>query len=314
MTEGVSDKTTYNNKSRVGRREPSSRFRRWQFVRDFMIAVRYTLASTISVLVIVGWLCTVVAAPVLVPGDPTSQDLDARLSAPSISHPFGTDQLGRDVLTRVLYGGRTSIPLGIGVVTVAAVLGTLIGSVAGYMGGAIDEVLMRIADAVLSFPSIVLAMALAAALGPGLSHSMVAIVFVWWPRYSRLMRGMVLSVKQKEFVVGARAVGASEKRIIMYHIWPNAFPPVLINATLDIGRGIMMGAWLGFLGLGAVPPTPEWGSMVASGAKVFQQWWVSTFPSLAILSIVLSLNILGDTIRDLNDPRTRTLRGMRTRE
>lgn len=273
---------------------------------DFRLAVRTTPASKVALPVIAAWLVIVVAAPIIAPYAPEIQNLDRRLEPPSLEHPFGTDQLGRDVLSRVMYGGRVSIPLGIALVAIACAIGTCVGAVAGYVGGMIDEGLMRLTDVVMSIPGILLAMSVAAALGPGLAHAMIAMVVVWWPRYARLMRGMVLSEAQRDYVLAAKAIGASDLRIVGFHIFPNAFPPVLIDATLGVGRGIMMGAWLGFLGLGVVPPTPEWGSMVDAGSAVFQQWWVCTFPALAILSIVLSLNIVGDTVRDALDPRTRS--------
>jgi peptide/nickel transport system permease protein len=218
---------------------------------------------------------------------------------------MGTDQLGRDILSRVIYGGRISLPIGFIVVFSATVIGTLLGSVAGYVGGAVDTALMRITDMVMGFPAIILAMAIAAALGAGLEKSTLALVVVWWPRYARLVRGLVLTVRTNDFVMAARALGSRESRILFRTVLPNCIAPAIVLGTMEIGRAILTFSGLSFLGLGAVPPTPEWGTMVAFGVQAFDQWWVSAFPGLAIMTTVMGFNFLGDGVRDVFDPRMR---------
>lgn len=257
--------------------------------------------------VIVGfWGAAAVSAPVLAPHSPISLDVMNRLQPPSLARPMGTDEVGRDILSRILHGARITIPTALGVILFASVVGCAVGAVAGYAGGRLDEILMRVVDVVLAFPSIVLAMAITAALGPGLQHAMLAMVLVWWPEFSRLMRGQVLTVKENEFVMAARSMGVRWHRILLRHILPNAFPPVVVKATLDIGNAIILTAALSFIGLGAVPPAPEWGAMIAAGQAKFEYWWVATFPGLAILSVVLGFNFLGDGLQDLLNPRLRT--------
>lgn len=257
--------------------------------------------------VIVGfWAAAAVSAPVLAPHSPISLDVMNRLQRPSWARPMGTDEVGRDILSRILHGARITIPTALGVILLASVVGCAVGAVAGYAGGRLDEILMRVVDVVLAFPSIVLAMAITAALGPGLQHAMLAMVLVWWPEFSRLMRGQVLTVKENEFVLAARSMGGRWHRILLRHILPNAFPPVVVKATLDIGNAIILTAALSFIGLGAVPPAPEWGAMIAAGQAKFEYWWVATFPGLAILSVVLGFNFLGDGLQDLLNPRLRT--------
>jgi len=218
---------------------------------------------------------------------------------------MGTDQLGRDVLSRIIYGGRVSLPIGFLVVALSVITGTVLGSIAGYFGGAVDTALMRITDMVMGFPAIILAMAIAAALGAGLDKSTLAIVIVWWPSYARIVRSLVLTVRENEYVTASRAVGCRQGRILLRTVLPNCMAPAIVMATMDIGNAILTFSGLSFLGLGAVPPTPEWGSMVASGILVFDQWWVSAFPGLAIMSVVMGFNFLGDGLRDALDPRLR---------
>jgi peptide/nickel transport system permease protein len=251
------------------------------------------------------WSAVAVLAPVVVPYSPLDLDVMNRLEPPSAGHLLGTDDAGRDNLSRVLYGARITMPIAVAVILVASVVGTVVGAVAGYAGGRLDETLMRVVDVVLAFPSILLAMAITAALGPGLRHAMLAIVLVSWPEFSRLMRGQVLAVASNEYVVAARALGLPAGRILLLHVLPNAFPPIVIKATLDIGNAIILTAALSFIGLGAVPPAPEWGAMIAAGQAKFEYWWVATFPGLAILSVVLGFNFLGDGLQDLLNPRLR---------
>ena len=256
--------------------------------------------------VIVGvWAVIAAVAPRIAPHSPLDLDVMNRLEPPSPGHPFGTDEAGRDNLSRVLYGARITIPTAFAVIVVAGVVGTLVGAVAGFAGGRVDETLMRLVDVVLAFPSILLAMAITAALGPGLRHAMLAIVLVSWPEFSRLMRGQVLTVKSNEYVLAARALGVPAWRLLLAHVLPNAFPPVLVKGTLDVGNAIILTAALSFIGLGAIPPDPEWGAMIAAGQTKFEYWWVATFPGLAILSVVLGFNFLGDGLQDLLNPRLR---------
>jgi peptide/nickel transport system permease protein len=256
--------------------------------------------------VIVGaWALVAVLGPLVAPHSPLDLDVMNRLASPDATHLFGTDEAGRDNFSRVIYGARITIPVAFGVIVVASIFGVGVGAVSGYAGGRVDEILMRVVDVVLAFPSIVLAMAITAALGPGLPHAMLAIVLVGWAEYSRLMRGQILAAKANDYVVAARALGAPAWRVLLRHVLPNAFPPAVVKATLDIGNAIILIAALSFIGLGAVPPAPEWGAMIAAGQAKFEYWWVATFPGLAILSVVLGFNFLGDGLQDLLNPRLR---------
>ena len=227
-----------------------------------------------------------------------------RLASPSTEHWLGTDALARDVLARTLFGAQHSIPIAVVVVAVAVALGSALGAIAGYQGGLIDGAIMRLVDITLSFPPILLAMAVAASLGPGLENAAVAMIIVWWPVYARLMRAQVLEVREREHVEAAIAVGASRTRVLLVHILPLCWTPALINATMDFGQVVLLAASLSFIGLGAVPPTPEWGSMISEGAVRFYQWWIALGPGVAILTVVLGFNFLGDGLRDALDPRT----------
>ena len=275
---------------------------------EWVKTLRYIRRSPLALMglvIVVAWILVSVFAPVVAPYAPLHQDLKHRLEPPSTAHIMGTDQLGRDVLSRIIYGGRISLPVGFLVVACSTLVGTLLGSIAGYAGGALDTALMRITDMVMAFPAIILAMAIAAALGAGLAKSTLAIVVVWWPSYARIVRSLVLSVRENEYVTAARCLGCSERRILFRTVLPNCIAPAIVMATTDLGNAILTFSGLSFLGLGAVPPAPEWGMMVASGILVFDQWWVSAFPGLAILSIVLGFNFLGDGLRDALDPRLR---------
>jgi peptide/nickel transport system permease protein len=254
--------------------------------------------------VILAWILVALFAT-LIAGDPYAQDPLIRLQPPSSQHPFGTDELGRDVFSRVLHGARISLPVGVVVIAFSAVLGSLLGAVAGFAGGKIDEVIMRVVDVVLAFPSIVLAMAIAAVLGPSLVNAVIAIIVVWWPEYARMMRGQVLAAKENEYILAARALGVPERRVLLRHILPGAISPILVKASLDIGSAVVFIASLSFIGLGVVPPTPEWGAMIAAGRVKFFDWWLATFPGLAIVSVVLAFNYVGDGLRDALDPRLR---------
>lgn len=228
-----------------------------------------------------------------------------RLQPPSLANWLGTDALGRDVLSRTLHGAVYSVPIAIFVVAAGVMIGAFLGAVAGYVGGVVDGAIMRLVDVTVSFPPILLAMTVAASLGPGIVNAAFAMVIVWWPVYARLMRAQVLEVKEREHVEAAVAGGAGHTRVLCVHILPLCWTPVLINATMDFGQVVLLAASLSFIGLGATPPTPEWGSMISEGAARFYNWWVAFGPGMAILSLVLGFSFLGDGLRDLLDPRSR---------
>ena len=246
-----------------------------------------------------------VASPWIVPHDPNALDLTARLQAPSAQHWFGTDEVGRDLFSRVLTGSQQSITAGLAVVAIAGGIGSLLGCFSGVLGGRGDAIIMRVMDIMLSIPSLVLTMALAAALGPSLFNAMLAIAIVRIPFYVRLARGQTLVVRQFTYVQAARTFGASRWHLIRWHILRNALPPLIVQASLDIGSAILMAATLGFIGLGAQQPTAEWGAMVAVGRNyVLDQWWYCAFPGAAILITAVGFNLFGDGIRDLLDPKS----------
>lgn len=269
------------------------------------LAQRPTALAGLTVVLL--WLVLGLTAPLLPIEDPNAQDLTTRLRPPSRDHLLGTDDLGRDMVSRVLYGARVSLPAGILVILITGSAGCLLGALAGYIGGAVDSVIMRAADAILSFPSIILAMAITAARGgPGLSNALIAVGFVLWPEYARVMRGQVLSIKSNDFVIAAESVGASRWRVLLRHIMPSTDAPIIVKATLDVGSAIVLTAGLSFIGLGAVPPTAEWGAMIKQGAdKGLQYWWYAAVPGLAIMSVVMALNFFGDGLRDALDPKRR---------
>lgn len=245
-----------------------------------------------------------VLAPELAPFGPTEQDLFNRLQPPSMEHPMGTDQLGRDIFSRLLFGARISLRIAITVVAITLTIGTAVGVVAGYVGGWVDETLMRLVDVLLAFPGILLALVIAGILGPSLTNIMIALAVVGWTQYARIIRGSVLSVKEEEYIKSAQLMGVSNVRIITRHVIPNVVTPVIVLATMDMAYVILGTAGLSFLGLGAQPPTPEWGTMLASGRNyVDTAWWVVNFPGLAIMITVLGFNLLGDGLRDVLDPR-----------
>jgi peptide/nickel transport system permease protein len=274
----------------------ASRTRRW--VR------RYGLPA-LGLLVIVTWIVIAVIAPLLSRYNPATVDVTARLRPPSSLHWLGTDVLGRDVFTRLIYGARISLTTGIVVVLAGAIVGTLVGGIAAYARGRLEELIMRLTDLVLCFPPIILAMAIAAALGIGTTNTIIAMLVVWWPKFARLARSLVLVQRSQEYVEAAVVMGLSPARILMRHIMPNSIGPLIVLVTLDVGNAIITFAGLSFLGLGVIPPTPEWGSMVSEGRELIEQWWVAAFPGFAILTVVLGFNFLGDGIRDWLDPRSR---------
>jgi peptide/nickel transport system permease protein len=265
---------------------------------------RYGLASA-GAFIILSWIIVAILAPVLARHAPDLVDVTQRLRPPSASHWLGTDALGRDVFARLLYGSRISLSTGIIVVVLAAAFGTLVGGVAAYARGKVEELIMRITDLVLCFPPIILALAIAAALGIGAVNTIIAMLVVWWPKFARLARSLIIVQRSQEYVEAAVVVGLSPARILIRHIIPNSIGPLIVLVTLDVGNAIITFAGLSFLGLGVVPPTPEWGSMVSEGRELIEQWWVAAFPGLAILTIVVGFNFLGDGMRDWLDPKSR---------
>jgi peptide/nickel transport system permease protein len=263
-------------------------------------------AIAVGAAVLVLFLLAALLAPLLSPNDPLAQDVLASLKPPSGAHRFGTDKLGREIVSRILYGARISLFVGVTVVLISSAVGTLLGLLAGYIGGWVDEALMRITDIFFAFPALILAMAIAGALGPSLQNALIAISAVTWPVYARLLRGQVLSLKQRDYVLAARAVGVPEWQIVLRHLLPNTLAPLLVQGSFDMGGAITAVAGLSFIGFGAQPPTPEWGVMI-SDARTYMAtaWWMGTFPALAIMLVVGSFNLLGDGLRDLLDPRLR---------
>ncbi len=247
-----------------------------------------------------------VFASLLAPANPLDQVLSLRLKPPSLAHWLGTDQLGRDLFSRLLFGARISLVVGLTVVGSAGLFGTFVGLVAGYASGMVDEVLMRVTEVFFAFPPLILAMAIAGALGPSLNNALIAIAVVTWPVYARLVRGQVLSLRQREFIQAARSVGASTPRILWRHLLPNTLAPILVQASFDMGGAILAAAGLSFIGFGAQPPTPEWGVMISEGRQfISTQLWLSLFPGLAILLTVAAFNLIGDGLRDALDPQLR---------
>ncbi len=262
-----------------------------------------SLLFRIGIIMSVFWICVTILSFLLPSQSYLSQDLANRFVPPSGTHWFGTDGLGRDIFCRVVSGSHISLTAGVITVVCAFVFGVFYGGIAGYKGGIVDEVMMRVAELIMSFPPLILAMVIAAALGASVLNSVFAMAIIWWPNYARLMRSMVLSLKENEYVTAAKAMGASHSRILFREILPNSIGAILVMATLDIGNAILMFSGLSFLGLGTQPPTPEWGAMVSEGAKTFQFWWVSAFPGLAIFSVAIGANFVGDGLRDFLDPK-----------
>jgi peptide/nickel transport system permease protein len=265
---------------------------------------RYLL-PIIGAAIIAVWCVIIIIGPAFAANQQADVDVRARLEPPSSEHLFGTDELGRDIFGRVLMGARITLPVGFTVVVLGGLVGVIYGGVAAYAGHRVEETMMRVADLVLSFPALILAMAIAAALGIGITNAIIAMVSVWWPQYARLSRSLVLTQRQQEYVHSAEVVGCGPGRTLFRHIFPNTIGSLIVLLTLDIGTAIITFAGLSFLGLGVPPPTPEWGSMVSSGRLLIDQWWVSGFPGLAIFTVVVAFNFLGDGIRDWLDPRSR---------
>jgi len=265
-----------------------------------------TPLAMIGTVIIFIFLTIAIFAPLLTSYSPTEQFMEERLLPPSSQHIFGTDQYGRDIFCRVVYGARVEVWIIFIVSIISVMIGIIVGITAGYFGGAVDEILMRITDMFLAFPRLVLAMVLTAVLGPNLTNTMIAISLVDWTVYARLARAEAMKVKSQPYIEAIRAIGAKDLRIIVFHVLPMSISPVIVQLTLRMGTIILTAAGLGFLGLGAQPPTPEWGAIVSDGRSyLVDQWWISTFPGMAIAFVVLGFNLLGDGIRDILDPRLR---------
>jgi peptide/nickel transport system permease protein len=262
------------------------------------------LASSITILI---FILLAIFAPIIAPypdqGQGRTNASDA-MSPPSEKYLLGTDRLGRDILSRIVYGARPALVVPIGVVLFAVLIGAPLGALAGYKGGWLDELIMRVTDLFLAFPSLLLAMAITASIGRGLDKAAIALVVSWWPWYTRIARGVAIRLKEQYFVEAAQAVGVRDVDIIFRHILPNTISPILVQATVDLGTVILAMGGLAFLGLGTQPPSPDWGLMISEGRTfILEQWWISTFPGLAIFIVVLTFNLLGDTLRDIFDPR-----------
>ncbi len=259
--------------------------------------------AVVGILIILTWTILAIFAPWIAPYNPNSQDADKFLT-PSAAHWMGTDELNRDIWSRIIHGARISLPYSLLLVALSATLGTIIGAISGYAGGKIDSVIMRITDVFFAFPGIVLAMAVAAALGPQIRNAVIAVTIVAWPVYARLVRGLILNAKQNDYVTASALLGSSALRTLIVDLRPNLSGPVFVLASLEVGNALLLLSGLSFLGLGAQPPAAEWGSMVSMGAVNFDRWWVGLFPGLAILTAVLAFNFIGDSLRDALDPRT----------
>lgn len=275
-------------------------------VADIARRLPRNVGATLGLVILAGIVLVALFADVIRPYDPYAIQVVEKFQPPSAQHLMGTDDLGRDIFSRVIEGTRISFRIAFMVLLVAGSLGLVLGVLAGYFGGLADEVIMRAADIFLAFPSFLLAMAIVAALGPGIENAILAIGIAWWPRYARLLRGQVLAVKHELYVEAARAIGASVFRLMRLHILPNASAPLLIQLASDAGQAIIITASLSFVGLGALPPMPEWGAMIAQARTyMISYWWVATFPGAAISVTVAGYMFLGDGLRDLLDPKLR---------
>ncbi len=256
-----------------------------------------------AAVVISVWVVVMFTVQWWAPFDPYAE-AGPRLQPPNSEFWFGTDELGRDLFTRVMYGARESLPIAFAVMVASVTIGTVLGAMAGFFGGWLDAVVMRLADVLMAFPALLLAMVVSVGLGPGPRNAGIAVVIVWWPFYARLVRGQVLSIRSREHVEAAVTIGAGRRRVLGRHVLPLASTPIMVSATSDIGQVVIVMSSLSFLGLGTAPPVPEWGALITSGAKFFFQWWLAAAPGLAILSVVVGFNFLGDGLRDLFDRRS----------
>jgi len=282
---------------------------RWERLRYFIHLARKNPLFLIGLGVVVLLVIAAVFAPWITPYPEDAKyaiKFGSKLIPPSMDHFFGTDALGRDIFTRVVFGARMSIKIGVTVLAIALVIGVPLGLVAGYFGGRIDDIIMRISDIFLAFPSLLLPLIIAAALGPSITNAMIAIAVAWFPWYVRIVRAQVLTVKEQLYVEAARSIGVSRFRILAKHVLPNSMAPVIIQASMDMGYTILTAAGLSFIGVGARPPTVEWGLMITDARAYFLDfWWTVTFPGLAIFVTVLAFNLVGDGLRDILDPKVR---------
>lgn len=274
---------------------------------DLWRRLRKELTAFVGLVLVILFFAVALLAPIISPFDPNHQDIiGAKLAPPSAQHWFGADILGRDMLSRMIYGARISVFVGLAVVLVAGSFGTFVGLFAGYRRGWIDEVVMRVTDIFFAFPPLILAMAIAGALGPSLTNALIAVVVVLWPVYARLVRGQVLVLREREFIQAAQTVGVHNRRLLFRHLLPNVLAPLLVQATFDMGATILTVAGLSFIGFGAQPPTPEWGVMISDGRNyITTQWWLTGVPAAGILLLVAAFNLVGDGLRDILDPRLR---------
>jgi peptide/nickel transport system permease protein len=261
--------------------------------------------TAVAIAILVVWSALAVAAPLVAPYDPLAQS-GPYYASPSALHWFGTDQLGRDILSRIVYGARLSLPLAVVIVALALLIGGTLGLVAGYVGRWVDESLMRLTDLVFAFPPIILAMVVTAAFGPSARNAVLALVLVSWPTYARVVRSAVLSIRSSDFLAATRMLGVGPWRALRRDVVPNSVGPSVVLASLQLGDAVLMLAALSFLGLGPRPPAAEWGAMIAAGSSDLSKWWVSIIPGIAILTVVLAFNLLGDAVRDWLDPRARS--------
>lgn len=282
--------------------QPAEYRSQWKLMAGRLIANRLAVVGAVIIFLMVAGA---LVAPLLSPHDPIEMNLTDRRLPPSRQHFFGTDEFGRDVFTRILYGGRISLRVGVVAVSIGMIAGSLIGLLAGYYGRWFDMVSQRVIDVMLAFPDLILALALVAVLGPSLTNVMIAIGISSIPVYARVMRGQVLTLREQEYVEAARTAGSGHMRLIFRHILPNAISPLIVIATLGIAGAILAGAALSFIGMGAQPPSPEWGAMLARGRDFLRnEWWIATFPGIFIAMTVLGFNLLGDGLRDAFDSRS----------
>ena len=274
------------------------------YFRGAFRRMRRDRAALIGTAILVLLLLSSLLAPMITSYDPVKQNLNDMLSSPTLKHPLGTDRYGRDLLTRIIYGCRYALIIGVGVVMIQMMIGVSLGLTAGYYGGIVESIIMRLTDVMLSIPSVVLAMTIAGFLGGGIQNVIIAVGAIGWRDYTRLVRAEVLSTKERTFVEAARAAGCGHVRIMIYHILPHIVAPVIAYSALAAGVAILWAAALSFLGLGAQPPTPEWGAMLADGREDMRDaWWIATFPGLAIMVTVLGFNFFGDALRKTFDPK-----------
>lgn len=279
--------------------------------RLILNSVKSAPLSQLGLLIILLLIISALFAPYIAPFPKDAQgeamNFSERLKPPSLTHPFGTDALGRDILSRVIFGSRLSLLIGLSVVIFTAGLGVILGSVAGYFGEKFDDFIMRVADMLMAIPYVLMVIAIVSAIGPGISNLIIAISLPWWPWYARVVRSEVLHLKEQDFVEASRALGASHRRLLFKHIFPNFLNVVIVQASLQIGKAVLAAAAMGFLGIGVQPPRVEWGLMISTGRRYMPtQWWMACFPGAAIFVTVLGFNLFGDGLRDILDPHKRT--------